>query len=56
VILSTAGFADDRTLRVASGEYMSREMESLAGGLVKSVQKNLGKTPPEPACPGAPGC
>jgi hypothetical protein len=56
VILSTAGFADDRTLRVGSGEYMSREMESLAGGLVRSVQNNLGKTPPEPTCPGAPGC
>lgn len=56
VILSTAGFADDRTLRVSADEYMSREMESLAGGLVRSVQNNLGKPPREPACPGAPGC
>ena len=56
VILSTAGFADGRTLRVAANDYMSREMESLAGGLVRSVQNNLGKPPPEPACPGAPGC
>ena len=56
VILSTAGFADDRTFRVTADDYMSREMESLAGGLVSSVQHNLGKPPPEPACPGAPGC
>lgn len=56
VILSTAGFADARTQRVSSDTYMSREMESLADGLVKSVQGNIGKPPPTPVCPGAPGC
>lgn len=56
VILSTAGFADDRTQRVSSSDYVSREMESLASGLVSSVQHSIGKLPPEPVCPGAPGC
>jgi hypothetical protein len=56
VILSTAGFADERTQRVGTDEYVSREMESLASGLVKSVQNIIGKPPPEPVCPGAPGC
>jgi hypothetical protein len=56
VILSTAGFADDRTQRVGSDQYMSFEMQSLASGLVSSVQKIIGKRPPEPLCPGAPGC
>jgi hypothetical protein len=56
VILSTAGFADDRTQRVSSDGPVSQEMSSLASGLVRSVQNIIGTTPPEPACPGAPGC
>jgi len=56
VILSTAGFADDRTQRVSSDIPVSQEMSSLASGLVRSVQIMIGKTPPEPVCPGAPGC
>jgi len=56
VILSTAGFTDDRGERVASDPYLSEEMDSLANGLVSSVQNILGRQPPRPVCPGAPGC
>jgi hypothetical protein len=56
VIVSTAGFADDRSERVSSDQYVGGEMESLASGLVSSVQHVLGGQPPEPKCPGAPGC
>jgi hypothetical protein len=56
VILATAGFTDDRGERVASDEYLSGEMESLASGLVSSVEHILGRQPPAPVCPGAPGC
>lgn len=56
VILSTAGFADDRTQRVSSDGPVSLEMSNFASGLVRSVQKIIGKAPPEPVCPGAPGC
>jgi len=56
LILSTAGFADDRGERVSLDPYVSGEMDSLANGLVTSVQNSLGKQPPAPVCPGAPGC
>jgi hypothetical protein len=56
VILSTAGFTDNRGERVSADEYVSGEMDSLASGLVTSVQNILGRQPPEPVCPGAPGC
>jgi hypothetical protein len=56
VILSTAGFADDRTQRVSSDGPVSLEMSNFASGLVRSVQKIIGKAPPEPVCPGAQGC
>lgn len=56
VILSTTGFSDDRTQRVSSDQYVSLEMNSFAGGLLRSVQKVIGKPPPVPVCPGAPGC
>jgi hypothetical protein len=56
VILSTAGFADDRTQRVSSDGPVSEEMSSFASGLVHFVQSIIGTTPPEPVCPGAPGC
>jgi hypothetical protein len=56
VILSTAGFADDRTQRVSSDGPVNLEMSNFASGLVHSVQKIIGMAPPEPVCPGAPGC
>jgi hypothetical protein len=56
VILSTAGFTDGRTGAVAADGYVDAEMASLAQGLVASAQRILGKPPPAPVCPGAPGC
>jgi hypothetical protein len=56
LILSTAGFADARGERVSADPYVSGEMDSLANGLVTSVQDSLGRQAPEPVCPGAPGC
>jgi hypothetical protein len=56
VIMSTAGFTDDRGAQVAHDPYVGQEMTSLAAGLVSSAQRVLGKQPPMPVCPGAPGC
>jgi hypothetical protein len=56
VIMSTAGFTDDRGEQVAQDHYVRAEMTSLAVGLVSSAQQVLGKQPPMPVCPGAPGC
>lgn len=56
VIISTAGFADDRSQHLTPNDYVGREMDSLASGLVSSVQKSIGRPAPVPACPGAPGC
>jgi hypothetical protein len=56
VILSTAGFSDDRGELVSSDQYVHSEMASLADGLVASTQQILGRPPITPACPGAPGC
>jgi hypothetical protein len=56
VVLSTAGFTDDRGEQVSADHYVHAEMTSLADGLVSSAQRVLGKRPPMPVCPGAPGC
>jgi hypothetical protein len=56
VILSTAGFTDGRPGLVATDDYVDAEMASLSEGLVSSAQRVLGKPPPLPVCPGAPGC
>ncbi len=56
VILSTAGFTDGRPGPISADSYLDAEMASLAEGLVSSAQRVLGKQPPLPVCPGAPGC
>jgi hypothetical protein len=56
VIVSTAGFTDARPGVVSADGYVDAEMASLAQGLVTSAQRVLGKQPPLPVCPGAPGC
>jgi hypothetical protein len=56
VILATAGFTDDRREQVTADDYVRAEMTSLAAGLVTSAQLVLGRPPPRPVCPGAPGC
>jgi hypothetical protein len=57
VILTTLGYADGRPrVRVAADYYLSEEMTSLDQGLGRAVAGVLGRTPPAPTCPGAPGC
>lgn len=56
VILSTAGFSDDRGEQVSSDLYVKNEMASFVAGLVNSTKQILGKQPRTPVCPGAPGC
>jgi hypothetical protein len=56
VVLSTAGFTDDRGGVVSADPYVRAEMTGLARGLAGSAQQVLGKQPPRPVCPGAPGC
>ncbi len=56
VIVSTAGFTDDRREQVTADDYVHAEMTSLAQGLVRSAELVLGARPRPPTCPGAPGC
>ncbi|MBO0830865.1 MAG: hypothetical protein J2P28_09835 [Actinobacteria bacterium] len=56
LILATAGFTTERHQQVSADQYVSREMLSFADGLVTSAQGAVGKQPPVPSCPGAPGC
>lgn len=57
LVLSTAGFTDGRSqVKVASDPYLDHELTSLADGLSASASSLLGKQPPLPTCPGAPGC
>jgi hypothetical protein len=58
VILSTVGFADGRPhdVRLSEDSYLQEEMLSLTSGLANTAEQVLGKPPPQPVCPGAPGC
>ncbi len=57
VIFSTAGFSDGRPLvRISTDSYLEHEMVSLADGLARAASRVLGSKPPQPRCPGAPGC
>jgi hypothetical protein len=57
VILTTVGYADGRPrVRVAADSYLSAEMTALNVGLTDAVAGVLGKPPPKPVCPRAPGC
>jgi hypothetical protein len=57
LIMSTAGFADDRPLvGVSSDSYADQEMTSLARGAADTIRGPLGAPPPAPVCPGAPEC
>jgi len=57
VILSAAGFADGRPrLKISADAYVAVEMYRTAGGVTEAVSAELGKAPPVPRCPGAPGC
>lgn len=57
VIMVTAGYADGRPrVRVATDPYLFAEMSGLEQGVGAAVSGVLGKPPPLPSCPGAPGC
>jgi hypothetical protein len=57
VIFSTAGFTDGRgRVGISADGYLNDELTSLATGLSASASSILGRQPPVPACPGAPGC
>jgi hypothetical protein len=57
VIMTAAGYADGRPPeRVAADPYLFAEMSNLEQGLGDAVSGVLGKVPPVPTCPGAPGC
>jgi hypothetical protein len=59
VILTAAGYADGRPPEHAAlphDSYLFAEMSNLEQGLGDAVAGVLGKVPPVPTCPGAPGC
>jgi hypothetical protein len=57
VIMATAGYVDGRPpAHVSADPYLLSEMINLTQGLGDSVSGVLGKAPPVPTCPGAPGC
>jgi hypothetical protein len=59
VIMATAGYADGRPqedLTAGSDSYLYAEMSNLELGIGDTVSGVLGKVPPTPSCPGAPGC
>ncbi len=57
VIFSTAGFTDGRhRVNISADSYLDQELTSLATGLSASARSILGRQPPVPTCPGAPGC
>jgi hypothetical protein len=57
VIMATAGYVDGRPpSHVTADSYLFAEMLNLTQGLGDTVSGVLGKAPPVPTCPGAPGC
>jgi hypothetical protein len=57
VIMATAGYVDGRPpAHVTADSYLFAEMINLTQGLGDTVSGVLGKAPPVPTCPGAPGC
>ena len=57
LVLATVGYADGRPwLSQGHDTYTAAEMGNLASGVVNWVASRLGAVPPEPHCPGSPGC
>jgi hypothetical protein len=57
LVLATVGYADGRPwLSQGHDTYTETELNSLAAGVGHSVAGRLGASPPEPQCPGSPGC
>jgi hypothetical protein len=57
LVLATVGYADGRPwLSQGHDTYTAAEMGKLSSGVVNWVASRLGAAPPEPHCPGSPGC
>ena len=57
LVLAAVGYADGRPwLPTGNDSYVRAEMMSLASGVGQSVASGLGAQPPQPHCPGSPGC
>lgn len=57
LVLATVGYADGRPwLSQGHDTYTETELNSLAAGVGHSVAGRLDAPPPEPHCPGSPGC
>lgn len=56
LVLASVGFADGRPWLVKGDSYTQAEMQSLASGVGQRVASALAAPPPQPHCPGSPGC
>jgi hypothetical protein len=57
LVIATVGFTDGRPWLPASHDnYTQTEMLSLASGVGRAIAGRLGAFPPQPHCPGSPGC
>jgi hypothetical protein len=57
LVMSTAGYTDGMPhVSLASDSYGAQEMSSVANGVADAVVLPLGAQPPNPRCPGSPGC
>jgi hypothetical protein len=56
VVLASVGFADGRPWLARGDNYIQAEMMSLASGVGHRVASALDAPPPQPHCPGSPGC
>ncbi len=58
VIFYAVGYADDRPFEpgMSSDRYVYAEMTCLGAGVSRAVESVLAAQPPQPHCPGTPGC
>lgn len=56
LVLASVGFADGRPWLAKGDSYTQAEMQSLASGVGLRVATVLAAAPPQPRCPGSPGC
>lgn len=56
LIMATAGYADGRPRAGQADPYAKGEMLGLASGAGQAIAGRLGARPPQPRCPGTPGC
>ena len=57
LVLYTVGYTDSRPYdHVSRDSYADGEMTGVGAGVAGSIGSALGRAPPVPRCPGAPGC